>query len=92
MATVRGADKGGEATTVTIVARSDRVLLPVGTEQAVLLSVEQAGDLLTVLRTEFHHAASAKLDSVRPRSGRRTARPGGTGDAQQDPPGGARSS
>lgn len=90
MTTVRGCGPHGEAAAVTVVARGDRVLLRVGTAEPVSLSPEQAGDLLTALRTEFHHAASAKLDSVRPRSGRRTARPGGTGNAQQDPPGGAR--
>ena len=46
----------------------------VGTGQGVSLSVEQAGDLLRALRTEFDQAASAMLDTLRPPTGR-IARP-----------------
>lgn len=55
----------GEASTVTVVdAHGDRVLLGVGTAEPVSLSPAQAGDLLGAVRAEFHHAASAKLDSA----------------------------
>ncbi len=77
MATVRGCGPDGQPTTVTVVARGDRVLLRVGAAAPVSLSPEQAIDLLSALRAEFHQAAAAMLDS-RPRTGR-AARPGSAG-------------
>ncbi len=75
MASVPGRGPRGEVITVTVLARGDQVLVRVGTGQAVLLSVEQAGDLLRALRTEFDQAACALLDTLRPPTGRRAARP-----------------
>ena len=73
MATVRAQGPAGEPTTLTVVARGDRVLVRVGSTEPVSLSPEQAGELLSALRAEFHHAATARLDSL-PRTGR-AARP-----------------
>ena len=81
MATVRGCGPAGPATTVTVVARGDRVLLRVGAAEPVSLSPVQASDLLSALRAEFHQAAAAMLAS-RPRTGR-AARLGGGGGYEQ---------
>ncbi len=69
MTTVPGRGPQGEATTVTVLARGDQVLVRVGTAPAVWLAAEHAGDLLRALRVEFDQAASAMLDTLRPPQG-----------------------
>ncbi len=83
MATVPGRGPQGEATTVTVLARGDQVLVRVGTGPAVWLTVEHAGDLLRALRVEFDQAASAMLDTLRPPA-RRAARPNPGARAKKD--------
>ncbi len=84
MAVVSGRRPDGKETAIIVVARGDRVLVRVGTGEAISLSTEQPGDLLQGLRAEFEKAACALLDTLRPPpTARRAARP----NTEGGPPG-----